>query len=370
MTWHILGQGSIGLLWAYHWRINQHKVYLLDRHHQGPSINRSFSIDTYQGATQSFECGICAIDDTIPITHLLVPLKAFDVVIATTSVLNRLSDNAVIVLCHNGMGTIEPVKALLKQNQQLYFATTTHGAYRKSKTQLVHSGLGQTKIGAITNSLGQTTNNSLGQTTNNSLGQTTNNSLGQTTNNSLGQAANNSLGQAANSMGQTKIDVGQTKISDKTGVNPLNQQWVKSIEQGLAPLSWHQDITAILWSKLAINCVINPLTAIEQCKNGQLNQPQYQKIINSLCVEFKAIARACGVEFTLSQLLNQVYQVIEATANNYSSMYQDLQQNKEKTATKTEIDFITGYLITQAEQHQIDVPHMQQIYRQIKQLER
>ena len=310
MTWHILGQGSIGLLWAYHWRKAQQQVCLLDRHlnpkQQPLTTHREFSIETYDQKQQTFRCQLSPIStnpigtsesENHTINQLLVPLKAFDVVNAVKSVLSRLSENAIIVLCHNGMGTIEPIKALLKPTQQLYFATTTHGSYRNQHQGLIHSGLGQTKIGAI---------------------------------------------------------------SEHQPDSTSAQLFKASINQGLAPVSWHQDIEQILWAKLAINCVINPLTAINDCQNGQLTQTQYRPIIEAICREFVTIAQLNQIQCDDNQILTQVYQVIEATAANYSSMHQDI-----KAKRPSEIDFITGFILAKAKQQQIKLPAMEKIYHQV-----
>ncbi|MGL5739621.1 MAG: ketopantoate reductase C-terminal domain-containing protein, partial [Plesiomonas shigelloides] len=59
-----------------------------------------------------------------------------------------------------------------------------------------------------------------------------------------------------------------------------------------------------------------------------------------------------------------VNQVIQATAENFSSMHQDITLQR-----ASEIDYITGYLIHRAQAHGLAVPHHQALYAAIKQLE-
>ncbi len=52
------------------------------------------------------------------------------------------------------------------------------------------------------------------------------------------------------------------------------------------------NITQALWNKLAINCAINPLTAIHQCLNGKLAAESYRSILDSIIEEVVAVMNA------------------------------------------------------------------------------
>ncbi|MGF1699264.1 2-dehydropantoate 2-reductase [Photobacterium makurazakiensis] len=132
----------------------------------------------------------------------------------------------------------------------------------------------------------------------------------------------------------------------------------------LAPSQWHNDIFQPLWIKLAINCAINPLTAIYQCRNGQLAEARFQQQLEAICDEVASVMSAEGYLSSGQRLKQQVDQVILATANNFSSMNQDVCQQR-----ITEIDYITGYLITRADAHGIAVPENRQLWQRVKQLE-
>jgi 2-dehydropantoate 2-reductase len=132
----------------------------------------------------------------------------------------------------------------------------------------------------------------------------------------------------------------------------------------LPEVIWNRKIDNALWIKLIINCVVNPLTAIEQCNNGALRNHQFVSIINKLVDEIVAIANAEGFRFKPAWIIEQIDQVLSATAENYSSMHQDIYYQR-----TTEIDYITGYLLKCAEKHQISAPENNRLYQKIKQME-
>ncbi len=135
-------------------------------------------------------------------------------------------------------------------------------------------------------------------------------------------------------------------------------QWAAAIE----PCIWDMHITTALWSKLAVNCIINPLTAVHGCANGALAQRrELAAEVAALCDEVALISRAAGFAEVAATLQQNVADVIAGTAGNRSSMLQDVQQGR-----RTEIDYITGYLLQVADQHGIDAPHNRALLESIK----
>lgn len=124
------------------------------------------------------------------------------------------------------------------------------------------------------------------------------------------------------------------------------------------------DLNQILWTKLAINCAINPLTAIEQVKNGELHLERYQQTIYQILQEVTKVAHSQAINLSFETILNTVYEVMSSTAENRSSMLQDLSQGK-----ATEIDYINGYILDIANQHSIQVPTNRALVEKIKSLE-
>ncbi|HDR2160415.1 TPA: 2-dehydropantoate 2-reductase [Enterobacter cancerogenus] len=134
------------------------------------------------------------------------------------------------------------------------------------------------------------------------------------------------------------------------------------LQQVLPDVAWHDNIRPQLWRKLAANCVINPLTALWDCPNGALkNHPQE---VAALCAEVAAVIEREGLHTSADDIQYYVEQVIESTAENISSMLQDV-----RGLRHTEIDYITGYLLKRARAHGISVPENARLYDMVKRKE-
>ncbi|RFA24499.1 hypothetical protein CAI21_21410 [Alkalilimnicola ehrlichii] len=111
------------------------------------------------------------------------------------------------------------------------------------------------------------------------------------------------------------------------------------------PIAWH------LANKLRVNALINPLTVLYRCRNGELlrNSAAYREL-QALGEETDAILAAAGFRFE-EPALQVAEQVARATAENYSSMYQDAQAGR-----RLELDYINGYLVRLAERQGLAAP--------------
>jgi 2-dehydropantoate 2-reductase len=119
-----------------------------------------------------------------------------------------------------------------------------------------------------------------------------------------------------------------------------------------------------LWCKLAINAAINPLTALNNCKNGMLvSDSVLSKKMQQICEEVEKIAIACGQHLFDKPLYEMATLIANTTAENYSSMLQDIRQNR-----PTEIEQITGFLCLQADKFGCHAPENLMLLQQIKQL--
>ncbi len=158
--------------------------------------------------------------------------------------------------------------------------------------------------------------------------------------------------------GLGKIELGRYQSQNK------KPEHLACLQQGLEPLNWQPNIFLALWKKLAINCCINPLTALHRCRNGELLKPQYQSELVHLCAEISLVAQQEGIHLQPQQLLENVLQVAQLTANNYSSMQQDLAQQR-----PSEVDYINGYIVARAKQHGLNVPRNLALLKSIKKME-
>ncbi len=157
---------------------------------------------------------------------------------------------------------------------------------------------------------------------------------------------------------------GETRIGPIQNTDKVRDKRVLSVLSTLLPAChWQQDIQQLLWHKLAINCVINPLTAVHQCRNGELTHDRYQQAVTTLCQEVTKVMTVSGYSLTAEALRQQCLQVCSNTARNYSSMNRDVFHHR-----ATEIDHITGYLVKQANRFDVDVPMNTELLQNIRQL--
>ncbi|MGB7802981.1 2-dehydropantoate 2-reductase [Buttiauxella sp.] len=135
-----------------------------------------------------------------------------------------------------------------------------------------------------------------------------------------------------------------------------------NLHHALPEIAWHNNIQAASWKKLAVNCVINPLTALYNCPNGQLLH--HPSEVREICHEVAMVMEREGHHTSPEDLLFYVDEVIESTAENISSMLQDVRVQRH-----TEIDYITGYLLQRARAHGLSVPVNSRLYELIKRKE-
>lgn len=139
--------------------------------------------------------------------------------------------------------------------------------------------------------------------------------------------------------------------------NALNLD-LSFLSTSLIPWNPTDQINLMLFRKLVINAVINPITALYQIKNGEIFQ--YKALCNKLLDEIALISHRAHYPFSREELENFVYSVAQKTKDNYSSMCVDV-----KNKRRTEIDNIVGYLLKLASAYNIDPINLKMIYNQI-----
>lgn len=138
------------------------------------------------------------------------------------------------------------------------------------------------------------------------------------------------------------------------------QDWAKLLCQGglasetVEPIRWH------LANKLRVNALINPLTVLHDCRNGELlEQPAARAAMQRLGEEADAVLAAAGYRFADSAF-DQACAVAARTADNISSMLQDARAGR-----RLELDAITGYLLQLAERHGVAAPTHRALYQRL-----
>ncbi len=152
---------------------------------------------------------------------------------------------------------------------------------------------------------------------------------------------------------------GSTRLGQPGRATPPN--WFTGFARAIPDTRWEPEIEQALWLKLAINCAINPLTAIHRCPNGQLlEDTTLSGKVGEICGEIAQVSAAAGKELPREGLRATVDSVLRGTADNRSSMLQDVLAGR-----RTEIDFITGYLLQTARRHQVATPCNDALYNEI-----
>lgn len=296
----ILGAGAIGSLWACK-LAKDHQVQLWTREQNNQP--KQIRLDSNPALTfQSNQVEFLSQSELI-----IVCVKAMQVKDALVPLLPLIRHQTPIILLHNGMGSTDDIRAAL-EDHAIYLATTTHAALKPNKQHVLHTGQGQTHIGRY-----------------------------------------------QKNSSQLQKPVQQTE---------QESQWIEALNQALPQTLWHSNIMHALWNKLAINCAINPLTALLNCKNGHLADEKHQPQLDSVLYEIAQVLQSQGLNQTYESLKQTVLQVITATQDNYSSMHQDITHHRQ-----TEIDFINAYLVKVAKKSNISTPINQSLVEKIKRLE-
>ena len=141
--------------------------------------------------------------------------------------------------------------------------------------------------------------------------------------------------------------------------------WFAALADHWPQLRWRPDIRLQQWLKLSLNAVINPLTALHDCDNGALlADSRLQPRFDALAEEIDALARRLLPEWP-GETAARARALAQATAGNTSSMRADVRAGR-----ATEIHYINGYLLRQAEQIGMALPEHQRIVAEILALHR
>lgn len=316
-NWHILGAGAQGLLWAAQFARAQLPVQLLLR---ADALNnevdgggdRTATINAgaasqhvdicYEHAGISTVCTV-ATGAVAPIRRLLVTVKAGDVAGALRGIRALLADDVLLVILANGIGAEAEARAVLPQ-ARILMGTSTHGSYRRDRLHVVHAGVGSIRIGA-----GESTSEDPSK--------------------------------------------GPDKAPNRDEGKPphLGAELIADLPPAMA-ISWDTHIRERLWRKLAVNACINPLTAVLDCRNGDLLQHEgVQQDWPLLADEAAAVLSAEGIAVSGTELLDELRAVATTTAGNYSSMHQDVAHGR-----RSENAWITGALLQAARRHGLSLP--------------
>jgi 2-dehydropantoate 2-reductase len=126
-----------------------------------------------------------------------------------------------------------------------------------------------------------------------------------------------------------------------------------------------EDVTGLVWGKLAINAGINPLTALLHVRNGALAESEWARdLMHEAAREVEAVAGVQGISLPFADAAARTEEVARLTAANRSSMLQDVSRG-----ARTEIEVICGAVVRSGQNMGIPTPVNALLYRLVKAVE-
>jgi 2-dehydropantoate 2-reductase len=318
----IIGAGALGLLFGGYLSQSTSKItYVTRNNSQAKMLNDKGVVfyplqgeaTTFRPAAFSFDQDIGHIDNrssiedyhVMKVRLVIVTVKQTNLDKVLPWIRMNVGESVPLLFLMNGMGHHELAHQQLPHNH-IYFGTTQSGATRLSPNEVEERGRSITKIGSMWK-----------------------------------QACHPSL---LNLMDKL----------DKKGIH----------------LQWSEEIEVEMWRKCVINSCINPLTALFQVKNGTLiEDPALHTMMDMLYKEASMLIEEVIPQEAPKILRNgkaweDIQEVCRITSENLSSMVQDIRHKRE-----TEIESITGYLLSKAEE-KVQMPTHSFVYQSIRFLQK
>jgi 2-dehydropantoate 2-reductase len=131
------------------------------------------------------------------------------------------------------------------------------------------------------------------------------------------------------------------------------------------PVRISEAIEVDLWTKLALNCAYNAISALGGVRYGEMvTLPEIRATMQAAVREVVAVASANGVRLA-DDMVDAAIKLAERMPVTMSSTAQDIRRGR-----RTEIDHLNGYVAREGDAHGIDVPVNRTLHALIKLLER
>lgn len=361
---HVLGLGPIGCLVAHHLRRalpTSQAVSVIHRTRQRAEKARWENIikmetggtvvNTYglrhevcpplallnEEPTEAQARAEAATSSLPPIQSLIVCVKTHHTLPGIQALTPRITPSSTIVLLQNGMGVYEQLVDKFfrdpEQRPNFVLGCITHGAWLKNFLHVVHAGIGEIQLGIVP-------------------------SRESDFERSYPDLSLDDIAPDPEVDPNHRHSSLRSTIAALTSLNALNVSW-RPLDQ----------VQLLMRRKLVVNSVINPLTALMNCQNGELFQHEQARTLAFLvCREAAkafhsqyragiAAAKFAGEEgpfqpFPASlgakELMNETMRVAQLTKENYSSMLTDI-----KMGRGTEIHGLNGYLVALGKQYDL-----------------
>jgi 2-dehydropantoate 2-reductase len=171
---------------------------------------------------------------------------------------------------------------------------------------------------------------------------------------------------AITTLGATQLGPAQVRVHSQGEIVLAQHARLAPLSELLASAGFQvritPDITGLLWGKLIINAAINPITALLDVPNGRLlHLPDARQLMSRLAAETESVAGALGIQLPFANAMRQIENVLQSTAENSSSMRQDLGRG-----APTEIDAINGAITRYGEACGVATPYNRAIWHLVR----
>lgn len=300
----IVGSGAIGLLWYSHFHIHiQNNDSVNCFLYQSPTrkpLQNEIKFTSLSNKEYIIPNRIITSDKEHPIDIILICVKSYQLNQAITDIKDFISDDTLVIITHNGLGAMNEQSVQLLQHNVVLDLLTTHGSLKVEGNEIIHTGSGISQLGLKSN------------------------------------------------------------FTKKHSEHNIQKKLIPLLNETLPDVIWCDDILLKQWVKLTINCVINPLTALFDIKNGDISNENFTKTIEQIIDEVTSVAHVMDISLHKEELLQTVLLVAKNTSNNSSSMRCDVQEGRE-----TEVEYINGYIHRLGQELNIPTPKNTELYQKI-----
>ncbi|KAF7502666.1 hypothetical protein GJ744_005279 [Endocarpon pusillum] len=263
----------------------------------------------------------------VRIYTLIVTVKGPATVRALQSVKHRISSGTTVCLMQNGMGQVDELNREVftdpKTRPTYMLGVISHGVFLSRQFAVHHAGIGSTAIGVVRD------------------------------------LERHPLPPKSPPVSLTELDRKRMYPSDQDlYANITSRYLLRTLTRSpilVCAAFPYLDLLQIQLEKLAINCIVNPITALMNVPNGSLfGNSSLSKVSRLLIAEISAVMRglpelegvpSVRVRFSPERLETLYIGVAHRTAQNSSSMREDIRNGKD-----TEIDYINGYIVRRGEE--------------------
>lgn len=298
----IVGQGAIGLLLYGHLINNEQLCVSLLSSSAAFTQHQHFTFKNLQGATQAIGLRHARLNDLAHTDIIIYATKSYQLERALTNTLPYLHKNASIIYAHNGMVNLAALPFTIEQQQLALLLT--HGCKKLTEQTIEHTGKGHIDLGYLA----------------------------------------------------CARQTSQTSRKKPAIPHPI----VAVFQQAMPECYWHSNIEKVQWLKLAINCVINPITTIYNIENGQVRDIKYRASIMKIIEEVRLVAQSQQIRLKAEDLVETALMVAEKTQRNSSSMRCDMLNHR-----RTEIEFINGYIVELGRLSGVKTPENVKLIKQV-----